>query len=48
MYINNNHKNKKVITLVDNYSSVKLLLVNQKGLFSNRLTTICCPLIHEK
>ena len=31
MYINNNHKNKKVITLVGN-SSIKLLLVLQKGL----------------
>ena len=29
MYINNNHKNKKVITLVGN-SSIKLLLVLQK------------------
>ena len=37
MYINNNHKNKKVITLVGN-SSIKLLLVLQKGLINNRLT----------
>ena len=47
LYINNNHKNKKVITLVGN-SSIKLLLFLQKGLINNRLTTICCPLIHVK
>ena len=33
MYINNNHKNKKVITLVGSYNiNIKLILVSQKGL----------------
>ena len=41
MYINKNHKSKNGNTsaLVAN-SSIKLLLVLQKGLINNRLTTI--------
>ena len=40
MYINKNHKNKNCHNSSSGNSSIKLLLVLQKGLINNRLTTI--------